>query len=57
MSVKLDHFIGGTSVPPHSGTYLDNYDPRTGQKIGGVASGNESDVDAAVTAAQAAFPA
>ncbi|MDF1625370.1 MAG: aldehyde dehydrogenase family protein [Parvibaculaceae bacterium] len=57
MSVKLDHFIGGTSVPPRSGTYLDNYDPRTGQKIGGVAAGNKSDVDAAVAAAQAAFPA
>lgn len=57
MNKNLDHFIDGVSVPPRSGIYLDNFDPRIGEKIGGVAAGNEEDVDAAVMTAQAAFPA
>ncbi len=52
----LNHFIGGQSVAPSSGTYLDKLDPRTGEVIARVASGSESDVDQAVRSAHAAFP-
>src|SRR5690349_17983343 len=52
----LDHFIAGRSVAPGSRDYLDKLDPRTGDRIARVASGNEADVDQAVRAAAAAFP-
>ena len=52
----LNHFIGGKTVTPKSGDYLDKLDPRSGDRIGRVANGNEADVDAAVQAAAAAFP-
>ena len=52
----LNHFIAGKSVTPKSGDYLDKLDPRSGDRIARVASGNEADVDAAVQAAAAAFP-
>lgn len=50
----VDHWIAGKAVAPRSGAYLDNIDPKTGERIGGVARGNAADVDAAVAAAQAA---
>ncbi|MEP6962927.1 MAG: aldehyde dehydrogenase family protein, partial [Acidobacteriota bacterium] len=53
----LNHFIAGRFVPPAAGAYLEKLDPRTGEAIGRVASGNAADVDAAVQAAHAAFPA
>ena len=52
----LNHFIAGKTVKPGSGDYLDKLDPRSGERIARVASGNEADVDAAVQAASAAFP-
>ena len=52
----LNHFIGGKTVQPASGDYLDKLDPRSGDRIARVASGNAADVDAAVQAAAAAFP-
>ena len=52
----LNHFIAGKTVPPKSGDYLDKLDPRSGDRIGRVANGNKSDVDAAVRAAADAFP-
>ena len=55
MSTKLDHYIAGHSVPPHSGQYFDNFAPGTGEKIGVVAAGDARDIDDAVRAAQAAF--
>ncbi len=54
---KLDHFIAGSAHPPASGAYLANYDPRTGKAIRPVADGDERDVEAAIAAARAAFPA
>ena len=53
----LNHFINGKTVEPASGAYLEKLDPRTGEAIGRVASGTEPDVDQAVRAAHAAFPA
>ena len=57
MKQRLDHYIGGRSVPPRSGRYLDDHDPLTGEKIADVARGDAADVDAAVRAAKASFPA
>jgi aldehyde dehydrogenase (NAD+) len=57
MRQRLDHYIAGKFTPPRSGKYLDDFDPLTGKKIADVARGDAADVDAAVTAAKAAFPA
>ncbi len=54
---QADHFINGKFVPPASGAYMDNHDPRTAEKIGSVALGDTTDVAAAVDAAAKAFPA
>src|SRR5690606_7667461 len=48
-------FIGGTSVQPESGDFLDKSDPRTGRVISRVARGTAKDVDAAAEAAFAAW--
>jgi aldehyde dehydrogenase (NAD+) len=50
----LTHFVGGASVAPASGEYLEKCDPRTGQPMERVARGVRADVDAAVAAASAA---
>lgn len=52
-----DHFIDGRSVPPHLGTYFDSIDPSNGRVYASVASGDATDVEAAVAAAKAASPA
>ena len=57
MKQRWDHFIAGRFIPPCSGRYLDDHDPVTGDKIADVARGDAADVDAAVDAAKAAFPA
>jgi acyl-CoA reductase-like NAD-dependent aldehyde dehydrogenase len=49
--------IGGQWVPSASGETFDTVNPATGQTLCRVASGGPADVDAAVTAAQAAFEA
>ena len=54
---RLDHFIGDGFQAPASGHYLPNVDPKTGKPIAPVADGDLRDVDAAVRAAAAAFPA
>ncbi len=52
---RIDHLIGGKAV---AGTdYLHTVDPATQQVLAEVASGGEAEVQAAVAAAQAAFPA
>ena len=53
----INHWIGGRTVedqPERTGAV---YDPATGQQTAQVAYASGGDVDAAVTAAQAAFPA
>lgn len=51
------HWIDGTSVPPANGQWLDVFDPATREVASQVADGDAADVDSAVRAAQAAFPA
>ena len=52
---RMRHYIGGEWVAPHSARYLDSYDPATGKVWYQAADGDETDIDAAVKAAQAAL--
>ncbi len=56
MSHKISNWIGGIPAPPHEGRYYENRNPATNQVIALVPQSTESDVDAAVRAAQAALP-
>ena len=53
---RFGHFINGSWLEPASGEYFDTVDPSNGEKLASVAQGSSADVDAAVTAARAAFP-
>jgi aminomuconate-semialdehyde/2-hydroxymuconate-6-semialdehyde dehydrogenase len=55
--LHVNHFIAGRFVEPRSGRYLDNLDPATGQVYSRVADGDAGDVEAAVQAAAASYPA
>lgn len=52
---RYDHFIGGKSVAPDSGEYLQVEDPSTGLNISTVARGNAKDVAKAVASAHEGF--
>jgi len=52
---KYGHFINGSFVEPASGEYFDNISPINGQPFIKAARGNKADVEAAVSAAKAAF--
>ncbi len=51
------HFYGGAWQAPQSGAMLDVENPATGESLGQVPNGDAADVDRAVAAAAAAFPA
>lgn len=53
----LKHFINGVWGAPVGGTAIDVINPATEQPFAKVALGTKADVDRAVTAARAAFPA
>ncbi|PJX14915.1 methylmalonate-semialdehyde dehydrogenase (CoA acylating) [Halomonas sp. 141] len=53
----IHHFINGQRSEGTSGTSQDVFNPATGQVTGRVALASAADVDTAVQAAQAAFPA
>jgi len=57
LSYQLDNYIDGKLVSPQSGNYIDNTNPATGEVYGQIPDSGIKDVNAAVTAAQAAFPA
>ena len=53
--MRIDHLINGKSV---AGTdYFETINPATQEVLAEVASGGEADINAAVAAAKAAFPA
>lgn len=52
----LQNYIDGNLQNPISGKYLNNIEPATGSVYSQVPDSNEADVDAAVAAAQKAFP-
>lgn len=54
---KLQNYIGGNLAEPVSGKYLDNFDPSTGNVYSLIPDSDDCDVETAVRAAEAAFPA
>ena len=56
-ATPIHHFIDGKVVAPKSTRSQPVYNPARGQETGRIALGNAADVDAAVQAAAAAFPA
>ena len=54
---RYGNFINGAFVEPKSGQYFENTTPITGEVICEIARSNEDDVNAALDAAHAAFPA
>jgi aminomuconate-semialdehyde/2-hydroxymuconate-6-semialdehyde dehydrogenase len=54
--MRLRNFISGESREPAGGGWLDVFDPATGRVFAQVANSTSADVDAAVAAAQSAFP-
>jgi aminomuconate-semialdehyde/2-hydroxymuconate-6-semialdehyde dehydrogenase len=55
--MQLANFINGAFVPPRSGNYFDDINPATAEVIAQIPDSDERDVDDAVRAAKAAFPA
>jgi aminomuconate-semialdehyde/2-hydroxymuconate-6-semialdehyde dehydrogenase len=55
--MRLTHWIDGEARDPADGGWLAVFDPATGGPFAEVARGTAADVDAAVAAARAAFPA
>ncbi len=53
---KLQNYIGGKLIPPHSGEYFNNYEPAKGAVYSLIPDSDENDIDAAVIAAKKAFP-
>ena len=56
-TTRVDNYIAGSQSPPSSGEYLDVVNPATFQVVGRVAISSTRDVQDAVAAAEAAFPA
>lgn len=56
-TMRIDSHIDGVAVPPAGGAYVDKLDPRTGEKMGETARGGAPEVERAMAAASAAFPA
>lgn len=57
MTYTVPHLIAGKLTPSQSGRSLDIINPATGQAAGNVTLANAAEVNAAVAAAKAAFPA
>jgi aminomuconate-semialdehyde/2-hydroxymuconate-6-semialdehyde dehydrogenase len=55
-SIQIENFIDGQFVRPKNGKYLDNIEPATGKTYSLVPDSDAQDVEAAVTAAEKAFP-
>jgi aminomuconate-semialdehyde/2-hydroxymuconate-6-semialdehyde dehydrogenase len=53
----IKNYINGQLVEPASKKYLDNYDPSRGKVYSYIPDSDEADVEQAVAAARAAFPA
>ena len=57
LDARYDHYINGQWVPASDGKVFTAYNPATGEKLAECAEATKEDVDAAVKAAWAAFPA
>ena len=56
-TTEIRNFVGGRWVTPSSDAALELANPATGEPLGRAPAGSAAEVDAAVQAAQAAFPA
>lgn len=56
MELRFPHWIEGKATAPAGDRWLDVFDPANGQAYAQVASGDASDIEAAVAAARTAFP-
>ena len=54
---RYDHYIGGKFTAPVKGEYFDNVSPIDGKVFTQAARGTKEDIEAALDAAHAAFPA
>ncbi|MGB6037522.1 MAG: aldehyde dehydrogenase [Cryomorphaceae bacterium] len=54
---RIENFIDGDFVSPASGEYIANFDPSRGKQYGEIPDSDAKDVEAAVAAAERAFPA
>lgn len=54
---QIKNYINGEFIAPHSGAYLDNYNPAEGKVYSQIPNSDDKDVAQAVAAAKAAFPA
>lgn len=54
---KLQNYINGQLVAPQNGNYIDNFQPATGKVYSLIPDSDAKDVQSAVEAAKAAFPA
>lgn len=52
----LENYIGGNLIGPLSGKFIDNMNPAIGEVVGQIPDSNEKDIEAAVHAAEKAFP-
>ncbi|MGB1102450.1 MAG: aldehyde dehydrogenase [Crocinitomicaceae bacterium] len=52
----IKNYIGGKLVDPQSGKHIDNVDPSRGQVYAMIPDSDKADIDAAVAAAEAAYP-
>lgn len=57
MMQKIENYIGGKMAAPVSGEYFENVEPATGEVYSQIPDSDEQDVESAVEAAKAAFPA
>ena len=55
--LTIHNYINGQATQPASGDYLDNYNPATGQVYSRIPDSGKTEVENAVQAAAAAFPA
>lgn len=53
---KLQNYVNGAYCEPAGGSYIDNYEPATGKVYSLIPNSDERDVQAAVDAAEKAFP-
>jgi len=56
-TAKLENFINGRFVPPSSGKYIENINPATTRLVNYIPDSDATDINAAVKAARAAYPA
>ncbi|MDX2199043.1 MAG: aldehyde dehydrogenase [Phycisphaerae bacterium] len=54
---RIGNYVGGEIVPPVNGQWMDNVDPAVGKPYALTPASDKADVDRAVAAAEAAFPA